>query len=101
MPLPTGRYHDDVGGNGNYYSGEYTGPEGRVQTGTSVASATESIRASPSTVRSTRSTGSVQTTSTLAASASSSSAAAPAMARVASHGSAKVGLIGLVVGIAL
>ncbi|KAL6705597.1 hypothetical protein ACN47E_006544 [Coniothyrium glycines] len=101
LSLGTGLYHDDVGGNGNYYSGVYTGPDGRVQTGTSTATATRSIGSSLSTAQGTRSTAPVQATSAAAASASPSSAAAPVMARSGNHGLAHAGIIGLVVGLAL
>ncbi|KAJ8119097.1 hypothetical protein OPT61_g67 [Boeremia exigua] len=112
LSLGTGLYHDDVGGNGDYYSGEYTGPDGKVQTGTSTATATESIRSSSPTAQGTRSTTVVQTTSAAPASVSassaaapanpsSSSAAAPAMAGLDHRGSVKAGLLGLLVGLAL
>ncbi|KAH6642050.1 hypothetical protein C7974DRAFT_372045 [Boeremia exigua] len=110
LSLGTGKYHDDVGGNGDYYSGVYTGPDGKVQTGTSTATATATgnTQLPSSTAQGTRSANVAQTTSAGAASAATSSAAAPAstgaapaMARAVNHGLTNAGILGLVVGLAL
>ncbi|KAF2627094.1 hypothetical protein BU25DRAFT_469511 [Macroventuria anomochaeta] len=96
LNLGTGLYHDDVGGNGDYYSGNYTGPDGKVQTGTSTATATSSSRSSSVTSQGTKSTAPVQATSAGAASASASSAAASAISPGGGDGfrrGANVGLI--------
>jgi hypothetical protein len=96
-------YHDDVGGNGDYFSGVYTGPDGKVQTGTSAATA--SVRASSvgnrsasSTAQGSRTTVAGQATSAGAASASVGIATAAASSAAGIHFGASVGLVGLVAG---
>jgi hypothetical protein len=96
-----GLYHDDVGGNGDYYSGKYTGPDGKVQTGTSAATATP-VKSSSPTSQGTRSTAPVQASSAGAASASASSAAGSVISPSGVAGfylGANVGLVGLVAGL--
>ncbi|KAH7390644.1 hypothetical protein BKA66DRAFT_548069 [Pyrenochaeta sp. MPI-SDFR-AT-0127] len=103
LNLGTGLYHDDVGGNGDYYSGKYTGPDGKVQTGTSVATASQA-KSTSTTSQMTRSTAPVQTESSRAASASASSAAAIALSPLGGDGlyiGANVGLVGFVAGLVL
>jgi hypothetical protein len=104
--LLLGLYHDDVGGHGDYFSGEYTDPNGKVQTGTSTATATDDSKASQTSrtatsVRAT-STGSGSITSAAGASASSTIVSATSQAggdllRVG----ANVGFMGLVAGLIL
>jgi len=95
----TGLYHDDVGGNGDYYSGKYTDPNGKVQTGTSAATATRAP-VSSATSRATRSTAAAQVNTAGAATTSPSSAAAFAVAPTgAAYVAANIGLVGLVAGL--
>lgn len=102
-----GVYHDDVGGTGSYFSGEYTGPDGKVQTGTSagtatVGSGTSSAKSQFTGGTSTRPVGASGATNVV------SSAAAAASSTVASTGDgdmlrvgANIGLVGLVAGLVL
>jgi hypothetical protein len=97
-------YHDDVGGNGDYFSGVYTGPDGKVQTGTSAATASV-VRASSvgtksasSTAQGSRTTAAGQATSAGAASASVGIATAAASSAAGIYLGANVGLVGLVAG---
>jgi hypothetical protein len=104
-----GVYRDDIGGTGSYFSGEYTGPDGKVQTGTSTTTATADGGMSSKISQS----GSTQSTSTRPVGASGatnvvSSAASVASSAVASQGDsdalrigANIGLVGLVAGLIL
>jgi hypothetical protein len=113
MTNELGLYHDDVGGNGDYFSGKYTDPNGKVQTGTAGASATTGTRVVSTRVVSTSTAAQTQTTRSSssapglasaagAASAAASSGAALAMAPTgvaALYLGANVGLVGLVAGL--
>jgi hypothetical protein len=90
-------YHDDVGGNGDYFSGVYTGPDGKVQTGTSTATASGARSSSASQGAKTTAAG--QATFVGAASASTGSARAAASSAAAVYYGANVGLVGLVAGL--
>jgi hypothetical protein len=107
----TGLYHDDVGGNGDYFSGKYTGPDGRVQTGTGTPGPTASRTSqaarstAPATVSSeggTRSTMPAQSQTGGAATTSPSSGAAVENSPFSVNGlslGANVGLVGLIAGL--
>jgi hypothetical protein len=98
-------YHDDVGGNGDYFSGVYTGPDGRVQTGTSTATASVvrassmGTRSASSTAQGSGTTAAGQATSAGAASTSVRSTAAAASSAAGFHFGANIGLMGLVAGL--
>jgi hypothetical protein len=95
-------YHDDVGGNGDFFSGVYTGPDGRVQTGTSVATASlarSTSQGSRTTAAGLATSAAGQATSAGAASASTGSAKAAASSGAAIYLGANVGLMGLVAGL--
>ncbi|KAF2128249.1 hypothetical protein P153DRAFT_432605 [Dothidotthia symphoricarpi CBS 119687] len=101
LNLGTGLYHDDVGGNGDYYSGEYTGPDGKVQTGTSTATATSGSKSSSTASQMTGSTATAtaRITSAGTASASASSAAASMISSAGSdvfYLGTYVGIVGLI-----
>ncbi|KAF2669429.1 hypothetical protein BT63DRAFT_455413 [Microthyrium microscopicum] len=111
LNLGTGDYHDDVGGNGNYYSGVYTSPDGKTQTGTSSATSTGGNKASSSVAKSSatgsgtssKASGAAASVTSIAGSAASS-AAASATSNAGSEAlrvGANVGLVGLVAGLIL
>jgi hypothetical protein len=114
MTNELGLYHDDVGGNGDYFSGKYTDPNGKVQTGTAGASATTGTRVVSTRVVSTSTAAQTQTTRSSSSSAPGLASAAGAASAAASSGAAlamaptgvaalylgaNVGLVGLVAGL--
>lgn len=113
-----GLYHDDIGGTGDYNTGEYTAPDGSMTTDvvgagatpTSSTRKTGSVAAASTTSLPTSTSGRAATTSAndaesaasaTSASVTTSSRAAGAEGLHARAGAGVVGALGLVVGLVL